>query len=213
MSAASKPYHRGDLDRTLIEAAVGLISEVGPGGFSLREVARRAGVSHAAPAHHFGDSRGLLTAIAVEAFETLDAAISHAVAGCADPQAELVIMARTYVRTGLDYPAHCAIVFRTDLVDCDDPRYQHAGLVAYGHLESVLARLAAGTNPDLDVATATRLAWSTMQGLLTLYPNMQRMSEATGQALPSPDELAERFARLLIDGFAAAGPHTSPTGG
>lgn len=213
MDATAKPYHRGDLDRTLIQAAVGLISEAGPGGFSLREVARRAGVSHAAPAHHFGDSRGLLTAIAVEAFETLDAAISRAVDGCVDPQEELVIMARTYIRTGLDYPAHSAIVFRTDLVDCDDPRYQHAGLVAYGHLESVLARLAHRTNPGLDVATATRLAWSAMQGLLTLYPNMQRMSEATGEALPPPEEIAEQFARLLIGGFSEAGSLAPPTGG
>lgn len=201
MTAVAKPYHRGDLDKTLMQAAVALITEVGPGGFSLREVARRAGVSHAAPAHHFGDSRGLLTAIAIEAFETLDHAITQAVAGCADPRAELVIMARTYIRTGLDHPAHAAIVFRTDLVDCDDPRYQHAGLTAYGHLESVLHRVREAVNPALDVANATRLAWSAMQGLLTLYPNMQRMSEATGEPLPSPDDLAEQFARLLLAGL------------
>jgi len=201
MPTVDKPYHRGDLDKTLMRAAVALISEAGPGGFSLREVARRAGVSHAAPAHHFRDSRGLLTAIAVEAFETLDRAITEAVAGCTNPHDEFVIMARTYVHTGLSFPAHAAIVFRTDLVDCDDPRYQHAGLVAYGHLESVLGRLRDAANPRLDVANATRLAWSAMQGLLTLYPNMQRMSEATGEPLASPDELAEQFARLLLAGL------------
>ena len=201
MTAAAKPYHRGDLDRTLMGAAVDLISELGPAGFSLREVARRAGVSHAAPAHHFGDSRGLLTAIAIEAFETLDAAVTSAIAACSDPREELVLMARAYVRTGMNYPAHAAIVFRTDLVDCDDPRYQHAGLCAYGHLEAVVCRVRDLTNPALDVVNATRLAWSAMQGLLTLYPNMERMTAATGEPLPDPEDLAERFATLLLAGL------------
>ena len=94
MSTGARPYHRVDLDRTLKDAAVDLIGELGPAGFSLREVARRAGVSHAAPAHHFGDSRGLLTAIAIEAFETLDRAITTAIADCIDPRERFVLMAR-----------------------------------------------------------------------------------------------------------------------
>lgn len=203
MSEPAKPYHRGDLDRTLKDAAVGLISELGPAGFSLREVARRAGVSHAAPAHHFGDSRGLLTAIAVEAFETLDRAITTAIADCLDPRERFVLMARVYVRTGIDFPAHAAIVFRADLVDCDDPRYQHAGLLAYGHLESVLAAIRDLANPSLDVVNATRLAWSAMQGLLTLYPNMERMNNlAGGSDLGEPEQLAEQFATLLLSGLS-----------
>jgi hypothetical protein len=201
MVESAKPYHRGDLDRTLKDAAVGLITELGPAGFSLREVARRAGVSHAAPAHHFGDSRGLLTAIAIEAFETLDAAICAAVDGCSDPREQLILMARTYVHTGMTYPAHAAIVFRTDLVDGDDPRYQHAGLCAYGHLEAVLSRVRDLTNPDLDVVNATRLVWSAMQGLVTLYPNMQRMSVATGEELADAEALATQFAMLLLTGL------------
>ena len=200
-ATSTRPYHRGDLDQTLKDAAVQLINEVGPAGFSLREVARRAGVSHAAPAHHFGDSRGLLTAIAVDAFKTLDRAIVEATAGVTDPRDQLLVMARAYVRTGFTYPAHAAIVFRTDLVDCDDPGYQHAGLVAYGHLQSVLQQVHDLSNPTLDVLNATRLAWSAMQGLLTLYQNMERLSEVTGEALPEPEALAERFARLILDGI------------
>ena len=64
-------YHHGDLRRSLIDATEALLDERGAEGFSLREVARRAGVSAAAPAHHFGDSAGLLTAVVTEAFDEL----------------------------------------------------------------------------------------------------------------------------------------------
>ena len=60
----ARPYHHGDLPRALLEAAVQAILEVGSAAVSLRDLARRAGVSHAAPAHHFGDKAGLLTAVA-----------------------------------------------------------------------------------------------------------------------------------------------------
>ena len=61
-------YHHGNLRRAIIDAALEAITESGPVGWSLRELARRAGVSHAAPAHHFGDKAGLLTAVAAEGF-------------------------------------------------------------------------------------------------------------------------------------------------
>ena len=64
-------YHHGDLPAALRAATAQLVSEKGPSGFSLREVARRAGVSHAAPAHHFGDAEGMLTSVAAEGFAKL----------------------------------------------------------------------------------------------------------------------------------------------
>ena len=68
---ASRPYHHGDLAAALLDAGEAELAEKGVEGFSLRGVAKRAGVSHAAPAHHFGDARGLLTAIATRGFERL----------------------------------------------------------------------------------------------------------------------------------------------
>lgn len=59
-------YHHGDLRRAIIDAALDVIREFSPAAVSLRDLARRAGVSHAAPAHHFGDKAGLLTAVAVQ---------------------------------------------------------------------------------------------------------------------------------------------------
>src|SRR5213080_824442 len=66
-----RPYHHGDLRRALMRAALDAIVEGGPANLSLRDLARRAGVSHAAPAHHFGDKAGLLTSIAAEGYRRL----------------------------------------------------------------------------------------------------------------------------------------------
>ena len=68
---AGRPYHHGDLQRTLLAAAVAAIGESGPAALSLRDLARRAGVSHAAPTHHFGDKAGLLTVLATQGFHLL----------------------------------------------------------------------------------------------------------------------------------------------
>src|SRR5687768_2929710 len=76
-----RSYHHGALREALISAAAALIEQKGLEGFSLRETARRAGVSPSAPAHHFGDARGLLTAIATQGFEALAAALEAADSG------------------------------------------------------------------------------------------------------------------------------------
>src|SRR5215831_15253503 len=69
--AHDRPYHHGDLRAALLQAAVGAIAEEGAAGMSLREVARRAGVSHTAAAYHFRDKRGLLTAVAADGYRML----------------------------------------------------------------------------------------------------------------------------------------------
>src|SRR4051794_10810015 len=75
------PYHHGDLRRALLDTALEAITEQGPAAVSLRDVARRAGVSHAAPTHHFRDKAGLLTALAAEGWTLLADALSSAAAG------------------------------------------------------------------------------------------------------------------------------------
>jgi AcrR family transcriptional regulator len=134
-------YHHGDLRRALLDAAVGLIEERGIAAVSLRELARRAGVSHAAPAHHFTDKAGLFTAVAVEGHRlladsfTAETWTEHRGSG-ADPQAAddpprrpegpvppilLRELGVRYVRFALDHPAHFDVMFRPDLVRPDDP--------------------------------------------------------------------------------------------
>jgi AcrR family transcriptional regulator len=196
-------YHHGDLPNALRAAGAALLAERGVAGFSLREVARRAGVSHAAPTHHFGDAQGLLTSIAVEAFRHLTESLVTAAGPTDDPRARLALIGRAYVELGVAHPGHCAIMFRGDLVDVTDPEYQAWSGRSYGLLEEVLADLAERHNPELDVELATRLCWSTMQGLVTLHPSMVGMAEGHGLGSVGPiGELAERFSALMIDGLA-----------
>ncbi len=196
-----RPYHHGDLPNTLRRAAADLVAERGAAGFSLREVARRVGVSHAAPAHHYGDSSGLLTAVAVEAFQHLHAATHAAAQSDTDPIERLARIERAYVEVSRSSPGHCAVVFRHDLVDADDPEYRAWGDKAHGVLVTVLEAIRDEHNPELDVDTAAALCWSSMQGLVQLYPNMYALADQHGGELPDLGDMAERFSRLITEGL------------
>src|SRR5690349_16441790 len=103
-------YHHGDLKAVILAQAAMLVAERGADGVSLRELARAAGVSHAAPAHHFTDRRGLFTALATEGFELLAAALT-------DARPQFVDAAKAYVRFALDHPGHYAVMFDKSLYD------------------------------------------------------------------------------------------------
>lgn len=196
-------YHHGDLPNVLRAAAVDLITEQGPAGFSLREVARRAGVSHAAPAHHYRDTTGLLTALAVDAFHHLHANMAAAAVGIDDPAERLVEVGIAYVVTGRDHPAHCAVVFRKDLVDTTDPAYVEWGDRTYRFLESTVRAVADRHNPSLDIDDASRLCWAVMQGLLVLHPQMAHMAAMRGEPPVDLVEQARAFTRLIFSGLLA----------
>jgi AcrR family transcriptional regulator len=191
----------GRLPEALRAAAVDVINEKGLSGFSLREVTRRAGVSHAAPAYHFHNAAGLLTSLAIEAFEHLRENLQSAGVGIDDPIERLVALGRGYVLAGRDYPAHCEVAFRTDVLDNDNPELQAAGLAAYAVLESAVRAIADTYNPALDVTSAANLAWSAMQGLLVLHPKMTLIAQLHGDAQEDIEVTAAKFGRLLADGF------------
>jgi AcrR family transcriptional regulator len=195
-------YHHGDLPVALRCAAAEVLAERGTSGFSLREVARRAGVSHAAPAHHFGDARGLLTAVAVEAFEELTRASSAAIEGVEDPVEQLARVGRAYVEVSRSHPGHCAVVFAHDAVDPDDPAYREHGRRAYGVLRGVIERLAAERNPALAVDLAAATCWAMVQGLLTIHEPLTHMGTDGPAAVPPIGDLAEAMSRLVVDGLA-----------
>lgn len=124
MPPRQRAYHHGDLRSALIVAADTIVREQGLEGFSLREAARRAGVSPGAPAHHFSSVKGLLTEVALLGYETL---ARYLIPGAHDvpqsPDATVRRMAHGYVRFALDHPGHFRLMFRSDAVDRDDPRY------------------------------------------------------------------------------------------
>jgi AcrR family transcriptional regulator len=199
----SGPYHHGDLPAALRAAAVELVAERGPSGFSMREVARRAGVSHAAPAHHFGDTQGLLTSVAAEGYARLGEALAEATEGIEDPEARLLACGRTYVRTALENPGHFAVIFQADLVEPDDEACLVASVGAYGQLQATIELIRDRLNPDLDVDVAATMCWATMQGLVVLAPKLGDVAERTQTTTAPLDELIARMTVLMIDGFAA----------
>ncbi|MET8745293.1 TetR/AcrR family transcriptional regulator [Streptomyces sp. NPDC004728] len=139
---SERTYHHGDLRRAVLTAALDVIRTEGPGALSLRDLARRAGVSHAAPAHHFRDRTGLLTAIATEGYERFADALADA--------PDLRERGVRYVRFAVDHPAHFQVMFQPDLYRADDP-----GLLAAKDRAS--AELLAGV-----------AAWSLAHGFATL---------------------------------------------
>ena len=189
------------LPDALRAAAVDVINERGLSGFSLREVTRRAGVSHAAPAYHFHNAAGLLTSLAIEAFLHLRESLEAAGNGISDPIERFVALGQGYVRAGRDYPAHCEVAFRTDLLDNDNIELQTAGLAAYAVLEAAIRAIAETHNPELDIVGAANLTWSAMQGLLVLYPKVTLVAQLLGQPHEDIELTAAKFGRLLADGF------------
>lgn len=179
-----------------------MILDQGLGKFSLREVARRAEVSHAAPGYHFGDMRGLLTAVAIEGFEKLRDETQSAGDGVDDPAERLHAIGRAYVRVGLEFPGHCQVIFRDDVIDTDDARLQHVGLEAWGVLESTVRDVIVATGSDLDVTEASQLCWSAMQGLVQLHSKFETLGEVTGATTPAIDHLAGRFTSMMLTGLA-----------
>ena len=116
----SSRYHHGDLRRALLGAADELLGQVGFQGFTLRACARLAGVSHAAPKHHFHDARGLLTAVAERGYARLVARLQSELAKHrGDLVAEMQATCTAYVGFATDYPEHFRIMFRSDLLEID----------------------------------------------------------------------------------------------
>ncbi len=209
-------YHHGDLPNALRAATVDVIGEVGLAGVSLREVARRAGVSHAAPAHHFGDRAGLLASVASEGFAMLSASLD-ACAARTDPIERVVALGRAYVRFAVDHPAHTAVMWRAEVVAVDGAAAS-AGADAFGHVVAAMEALAGSRAPGLDTYEAAMAAWLLVHGLAQVHDLVDpALSAATigrdhtlGHA--APEDVAERMLRQLLDGLlpvdrdGAAGP-------
>ncbi len=194
-------YHHGDLPNALRRAATDVIGERGLGGFSLREVARRAGVSHTAPAHHFGDVRGLLTSIAEEGFVLLHDASEAAVAAVDDPVERLAALGEAYVGMARSHPAHCEVMFRTDLVDENDAGVLTCGLEAYGVLERTVQQLIEAEQLDVELDDAAWLCWSAVQGLVVLEPKIKIMNALKGGSETSTADIVRRFTDLMVNGI------------
>ncbi|MCA3548234.1 MAG: TetR/AcrR family transcriptional regulator, partial [Rhodobacter sp.] len=145
-------YHHGALHDALLAAAEAELAETGLEAFSLRRVARRAGVSHAAPAHHFGDVGGLLTALAAEGFRQFIAAMtSHQARAPQDPKAQIVAAGLGYIAFATERPALFRLIFSSDRPDFGAPDLAAGSEQAYDHL-SRLVGARTGREDPVDIA-------------------------------------------------------------
>lgn len=158
---AEKPYHHGDLRAALLAAGEAELSEKGVEGFSLRSVAKRAGVSHAAPAHHFGDAQGLLTALAAEGFRRFQATLDQREEGASDAGDRAIRAGLGYLDFALARPALFRLIFSSAKPDYASDELIEAARAAYVHLVGLVTDL--GGN-ETDVVAL----WAAAHGIADL---------------------------------------------
>ena len=168
-SKEADTYHHGNLRQTLLREARASLKEKGVDKLSLREVARNAGVSHAAAYHHFKDKTALVAAVAVAAFGELEA-VMQAVPRDDDTPERLEALMRGYVTFALDYPDEFRLMFSPQLRS-DEVRteVESAGRATYALIVGTLASLKAeGRLKPADPERAAITAWSAAHGLAAL---------------------------------------------
>lgn len=167
VSSSGRSYHHGDLRRALLDAAVEEVAAGGAATISLRAVARRAGVSHAAPTHHFGDKAGVLSALAARGWRMLEETTGEALR----KSGEIVDVGRAYVRFAQDQRPYFEVMFLPQLYRADDPEVAAARDAAGVVLFEVVARALGPDAPAETVWPAVVAAWSLSHGFATLWIN------------------------------------------
>ncbi len=146
-------YHHGSLKQSLLAAGDLVLMEKGFKGFTLRECARRAGVSHAAPKHHFGDVTGFLSVLAAIGFDRLTEALIAGIARAKDLDGEFLATTRAYSKFAEDYPEHFRIMFRDDLLATDSVVLRLATQRTLTELTNVILRQRGETEIIVDEFT------------------------------------------------------------
>jgi AcrR family transcriptional regulator len=192
-------YHHGDLRRAIMSAALEMVAESGLASLSLREIARRIGVTTAAPYHHFKDRQSLLVELAIEAYSGLLDAMSSALKIAGSAQGEIEAAAEAYLQFGREHPAQYAIMFSGELAT--HPRAGEMLLVANQSLDLVRASIADSRKlGPAESVEAAFCAWSLLHGILMLDKNAVLQESAAEQK-----RLALRGVLAIVNGFGGVG--------
>ncbi len=202
-----KPYHHGNLQAALLESAISLIADVGPAGFTLREVARRAGVSHNAPYRHFRDKDELLARVAAQGYKELGKAMTDAAARQANALDALREAGLAYVSFALRRPEHFTVMFDAPLSKDSYPEAAEASEHAFSVLVLLVkdcqekGQISAGDQLDFAL-----LAWTMVHGVAKLaitqrlpYRSKSRILTFTRFVIDESLPLGDRKDRPLKD--------------
>jgi len=171
-SSENTPYHHGALHAALLKAAERVLERDGLSGLTLRAVAREAGVSHAAPTHHFGDLTGLLSELAAIGFRQFNAAMTEAGDSGGTMSEKAIARAKAYVAYARAHPGVYGLMFRTERLDMKRPALHEAAAAAFAGLAGAVGAQRhepiAAEALSLDQAAAIARAWSLVHGFTML---------------------------------------------
>ncbi len=211
--ADERPYHHGDLRRAMVKAALEILHETQSLEFSLRELARRAGVSHNAPYKHFADKRELLAAVSAAGFEKLTRRMAHEMTRLGDPREQLFAMLRAYIDHGVENPALYSLMFggylggpdrsrpAIELAEAENTKTLLASVIVAGGLGRAIPETARN---ERKIAGAILACWSLVHGLTLLL--------ADGLVGPrrKSGALADSLVQGMLDGLTAELPALPP---
>ena len=189
-------YHHGDLKRALTSAALSLVAEKGPKGFTLTEAARRAGVSAAAPYRHFADKAELLATVAEQGFVELHAELAAAADNASEPKERVIELGRVYVRWAITHPDHYRVMFGAETAKTGHPTLAAAGDRAFGDLLDAIKQCQdAGILDGQDPREIAAPLWSLVHGVASLAIGGELRAVGIGQ---DPETLLAGVVAQLI---------------
>jgi AcrR family transcriptional regulator len=189
-SADDSPYHHGALHGALLEAAERVLERDGLSGLTLRAAAREAGVSHAAPTHHFGDLTGLVSELAAIGFRQFNAAMTAAGATGISPTEKAMARAKAYVAYAQAHPGMYGLMFRTERLDMSRPSLHEAANASFAGLAGAIGASRhehiSEQALSLDQGAAIARAWSLVHGFTMLLLD-DRLSDILRRLPPGTD--------------------------
>ena len=211
--STERPYHHGDLHRAIVKTALEILGEKQSLEFSLRELARRAGVSHNAPYKHFADKRELFAAVSAAGFEMLTKRMVRESTGLRDAREQLFAMLRAYIDQGIENPALYSLMFggylsgpdrsrpAIELAEANKTKALLADVIIAGGLGRAIPHT---PRNERKIAGALLACWSLVHGLTLLL--------ADGLVGPKKKSgaLADSLLQGLLDGLAAELPMLPP---
>jgi AcrR family transcriptional regulator len=196
------PRRDADLRSGLLRATEEILSEQGLDKFTLREAARRAGVSHGAPAFHFGDSAGLLTAYAAEGFNAMtNLMLRYRSEAKRDRNSQLIAVGLAYVDYAIKHRASFQLMFRSDRLKAEDLYFKEAAKRSFEQLKEVVTPfLAQGNASEQDRMMRLLWAWAVVHGYATLVLEGHLAHFQGGLAAA---DAAHLLGRTLVERFVA----------